>query len=123
MSYHLICCAVQMELQACTLRPVVVSFFRDEAAATALANTVDAHGGVMGAAVCCAEDGGNPADDWTTCDADRDLLLDRWATRYCFPIEQISKAKKRALHSVVEEEGDLELERDWRQLPRGLDSV
>ncbi len=66
----------QVELQGVCL--VVLSFFRDAAAAKALADTVAAHGGVMGAAVCCAEDGGNPADDWTTCDADRDMLLDRW---------------------------------------------
>ena len=31
----------------------------------------------MGAAVCCAENGGDPGDDWTTCDTDRDQLLDR----------------------------------------------
>ena len=39
---------------------------------------VAAHGGILGAAVCCAERGGDPSDDWTTCEADRDLLLDRW---------------------------------------------
>ena len=55
----------------------VLSFFRDEAAAAALADTVAAHGGVLGAAVCCAEDGGDPADEWTTCAEDRDALLDR----------------------------------------------
>lgn len=31
----------------------------------------------MGAAICCAEDGGEATDDWTTCETDRDLLLDR----------------------------------------------
>jgi hypothetical protein len=65
----------QVELQGVAL--VVLSFFRDEAAARALADTVAAHGGVLGAAVCCAENGGDPADEWTTCDRDRDQLLDR----------------------------------------------
>lgn len=69
--------APQVELQGVSL--VVLSFFRDEAAATALADLVAAHGGILGAAVCCAEKGGDPSDDWTTCEADRDELLDRWA--------------------------------------------
>jgi hypothetical protein len=68
----------QVELQGVCL--VVLSFFRDAAAAAALADTVAAHGGVLGAAVCCAEDGGSPEDDWTTCDGDRDALLDRRAS-------------------------------------------
>jgi len=38
---------------------------------------VKAHGGVLGAAVCCAENGGDPEDEWTTCERDRDALLDR----------------------------------------------
>ena len=67
----------QVELQGVCL--VVLSFFRDVEAAAALADTVAAHGGVLGAAVCCAEDGGKPEDDWTTCDGDRDTLLDRRA--------------------------------------------
>ena len=37
------------------------------------------HGGVLGAAVCCAENGGDPEDEWTTCERDRDSLLDRRA--------------------------------------------
>jgi hypothetical protein len=57
---------------------VVLSFFRDVQAATQLADLVAAHGGILGAAVCCAEQGGDPSDDWTTCEADRDALLDRW---------------------------------------------
>ena len=65
----------QVELQGVSL--VVLSFFRDLDAATELANTVAAAGGIMGAAVCCAENGGDPNDDWTTCDSDRDVLLDR----------------------------------------------
>lgn len=65
----------QVELQGVSL--VVLSFFRDLDAATELANTVAAAGGIMGAAVCCAENGGDPKDDWTTCDRDRDMLLDR----------------------------------------------
>lgn len=56
---------------------VVLSFFRDEAAAVRLADTVAKYGGLLGAAVCCAEEGGSPTDDWTTCDGDRDELLDR----------------------------------------------
>jgi cytosine deaminase len=56
---------------------VVLSFFRDEAAAIKLADTVAEHKGLLGAAVCCAERGGHPEDDWTTCEKDRDLLLDR----------------------------------------------
>ena len=71
--------AGQVELQGVSL--VVLSFFRDHAAAVELADTVQAAGGILGAAVCCAENGGDPNDDWTTCDRDRDLLLDRsgWA--------------------------------------------
>lgn len=57
---------------------VVLSFYRDAEAARQLADTVAAHGGLLGAAVCCAEQGGDPADDWTTCERDRDELLDRW---------------------------------------------
>ncbi len=45
--------------------------------AEALADLVASHGGILGAAVCCAERGGEPADDWTTCEEDRDELLDR----------------------------------------------
>ena len=56
---------------------VALSFYRDEAAAARLADLVAAHGGLLGAAVCCAERGGDPADDWTTCEADRGALLDR----------------------------------------------
>lgn len=35
------------------------------------------HGGIMGAAICCAENGGDDTDDWTTCNRDRSFLLDR----------------------------------------------
>lgn len=65
----------QVELQGVSL--VVLSFFRDEAKATQLADLVQQAGGILGAAVCCAENGGDPNDDWTTCDRDRDELLDR----------------------------------------------
>ncbi|PSC72883.1 Cytosine deaminase [Micractinium conductrix] len=67
--------AGRVELQGVSL--VVLSFFRDQAAAAALADCVAAHGGILGAAVCCAEKGGDPSDDWTTCERDRDELLDR----------------------------------------------
>lgn len=75
---HTVWVLVQVELQGVSL--VVLSFFRDLEAATELANTVAAAGGIMGAAVCCAENGGDPNDDWTTCDRDRDMLLDRLLT-------------------------------------------
>lgn len=65
----------KLEVQGVSL--VVLSFFRDEEAAAKLADTVAAHGGLLGAAVCCAEQGGDPSDDWTTCERDRDELLDR----------------------------------------------
>ena len=65
----------QVTLQAVSL--VVLSFFRDADAAAALADVVAAHGGVLGAAVCCAENGGDADDEWTTCPGDRDELLDR----------------------------------------------
>ncbi len=65
----------QVELQGVSL--VVLSFFREEEQAVKLANLVKAAGGILGAAVCCAENGGDPNDDWTTCDRDRDVLLDR----------------------------------------------
>ena len=65
----------KVELQGVSL--VALSFFRDEAKAKRLADIVAEHGGLLGAAVCCAEQGGLPEDDWTTCDRDRDTLLDR----------------------------------------------
>ena len=49
---------LQVELQAVCL--VVLSFFRDREAAVRLADTVAEHRGVLGAAVCCAENGGSP---------------------------------------------------------------
>ena len=55
----------------------IIPFSCLTAAAPAL--QVKAHGGVLGAAVCCAENGGDPEDEWTTCERDRDLLLDRFA--------------------------------------------
>lgn len=71
------CCLPQVELQGVSL--VVLSFFRNEEKAVQLANLVKSAGGILGAAVCCAENGGDPNDDWTTCDRDRDVLLDRYA--------------------------------------------
>ncbi|KAK9817658.1 hypothetical protein WJX72_000267 [[Myrmecia] bisecta] len=67
--------AGKVELQGVSL--VALSFFRNEANAKALADTVAEHGGVLGAAVCCAENGGDLSDDWTTCPRDRSQLLDR----------------------------------------------
>ena len=66
---------LQVELQGVSL--VVLSVFRDAEKARQLADLVQRHGGIMGAAVCCAENGGSPSDEWTTCDGDRDQLLDR----------------------------------------------
>lgn len=57
---------------------VTLSFFREAAAAAQLADTVQAHGGLLGACVCCAENGGDKGDEWTTCERDRDQLLDRY---------------------------------------------
>lgn len=65
----------KVEVQGVSL--VVLSYFRDEEKARALADTVAKYGGLLGAAVCCAERGGDPEDDWTTCEKDRDELLDR----------------------------------------------
>jgi cytosine/creatinine deaminase len=65
----------KVELQGVSL--VALSFFRDVDAAEKLADVVQEHGGLLGAAVCCAEQGGSKEDDWTTCDTDRDILLDR----------------------------------------------
>lgn len=65
----------RVELQAVSL--VVLSFFRDVEAATRLADAVKEYGGLLGAAICCAEKGGFPEDDWTTCESDRNVLLDR----------------------------------------------
>ena len=67
--------SLQVELQGVSL--VVLSVFRDADKARQLADLVQRHGGIMGAAVCCAESGGSPHDEWTTCDRDRDQLLDR----------------------------------------------
>lgn len=64
----------KVEIQGVSL--VVLSFFRNKKAAIELADVVAKHGGLLGAAVCCAERGGNPDDDWTTCNEDRDELLD-----------------------------------------------
>lgn len=82
---------------------VVLSFFRDLDAATELANTVAGAGGIMGAAVCCAENGGDPNDDWTTCDRDRDMLLDRSSFETFnpnfFPVSSTLQRESRAVHA------------------------
>ena len=63
---------------------VVLSFYRDLAQATQLANVVKEHSGILGAAVCCAENGGSPCDDWTTCHKDQSFLLDRFVVMLAF---------------------------------------
>ena len=69
------CLSLQVELQGVSL--VALSFFRDELVAERLADIVAEHGGALGACVCCAEIGGHPSDEWTTCESDRDMLLSR----------------------------------------------
>ena len=71
--------SLQVEMQAVAL--VTLSAYRDAAASERLADTVKQHGGVLGACVCCAEDGGLPSDELTTCHRDRDQLLDRCELR------------------------------------------
>lgn len=56
---------------------VTLSFFRDKAAAEALAIEVVRHGGVLGAAVCCSDVGGLEEDEHTTCGSELHTLLDR----------------------------------------------
>ena len=79
---------------------VVLSFFRDLEQATQLADIVKQAGGVLGAAVCCAENGGDPKDDWTTCDKDRDTLLDRSAIAICIAMLQIPNTLQHVLPCV-----------------------
>jgi hypothetical protein len=67
--------ALQVELQGVSL--TVLSFFRNEHESAQLADIVASYQGILGAAVCCSEDGGLVSDDWTTCEDDRDQLLDR----------------------------------------------
>ncbi|KAK9842487.1 hypothetical protein WJX81_002358 [Elliptochloris bilobata] len=98
--------AGKVELQAVAL--VVLSFFRDAAAAAKLADTVKAHGGVLGAAVCCAENGGDPEDERTTCERDRDQLLDRVFTLAAerdldldFHVDENGNARARGLRYIA----------------------
>lgn len=65
---------MQVELQGVAL--VTLSFFRDRDQARHLADTVRQHGGILGCAVCCSDTGGQACDEWTTCERDRDALLD-----------------------------------------------
>eukprot|EP00892_Ulva_mutabilis_P005215 jgi/Ulvmu1/3065/UM015_0105.1 len=86
----------KVELQAVSL--VTLSFFRDEQAATVLADTVATYEGILGAAVCCSDSGGLSKDDWTTCDRDRGELLDRIFT--------LAKARGLLLDFHVDENGN-----------------
>lgn len=97
--------AGRVELQAVSL--VALSYFRDEEASRRLADTVARYGGLLGAAVCCAERGGFPDDDWTTCEKDRDELLDRIFTL----------AKERDLNI------DFHTDENGNELARGLRHV
>ena len=81
---------MQVELQGVSL--VALSFFRNAQAAESLADTVAKHGGILGACICCAEIGGDPSDDWTTCERDRSELLDRLV-----PLQQAIVMPKRGL--------------------------
>jgi hypothetical protein len=80
---------------------VVLSFFRDEQKAVQLANLVKSAGGMLGAAVCCAENGGDPNDDWTTCDRDRDVLLDRCAPQRQAELALICMRIRHNLHTFA----------------------
>jgi len=64
----------KIELQGVSLS--VLSFFRDENKARALAQMVKSYGGVLGAAVSCSDAGGTPTDHITTCGDDMPKLLD-----------------------------------------------
>ena len=64
----------KVELQGVSLS--VLSFFRDETKARALARMVKSYGGILGAAVSCSDAGGTPLDVHTTCGADMPKLLD-----------------------------------------------
>jgi len=64
----------RVELQGVSLS--VLSFFRDESKARALAKMVKSSGGVLGAAVSCSDIGGTPLDTLTTCGDDMPKLLD-----------------------------------------------
>jgi cytosine deaminase len=64
----------KVELQGVSLN--ILSFFRDEIAATELADNVRSHGGILGAAVSCTDRGGYADDEYTTCGNDMPLLLD-----------------------------------------------
>lgn len=64
----------KVELQGVSLN--ILSFFRDEAAATELADNVKSHGGILGAAVSCTDRGGYDDDEYTTCGDDMPGLLD-----------------------------------------------
>mmetsp|Transcript_17736 Transcript_17736/g.43922 ORF Transcript_17736/g.43922 Transcript_17736/m.43922 type:complete len:473 (-) Transcript_17736:1769-3187(-) len=64
----------RVELQGVSL--CILRFFRDEAAAAALADHVKAHGGVFGAAVSCTDRGGHADDVYTTCGEELPALLD-----------------------------------------------
>jgi cytosine/adenosine deaminase-related metal-dependent hydrolase len=98
---------LQVELQGVSL--VTLSFFRDDDAGAALADTVAAAGGILGAAVCCTHRGGLPDDDATTCESDRHALLDR--------IFELAKARGLLLDFHVDENGN-EVSRGLRDIAR-----
>lgn len=85
-----------MTLQAVSL--VALSHFRNRDAGERLADLVAKHGGILGAAVCCTHDGGLASDDWTTCENDRDALLD-----FVF---QLAKQRGLLLDFHVDENGN-----------------
>jgi cytosine/adenosine deaminase-related metal-dependent hydrolase len=73
---------------------------RDERVAAVLADTVASYRGILGAAVCCSDDGGLPHDDWTTCERDRDELLDH--------VFSLAKSRGLLLDFHVDENGNEE---------------
>jgi cytosine/creatinine deaminase len=75
-----------------------VVLLRDEKKSEVLADTVKEYDGILGAAVCCSDKGGLETDDWTTCDNDRGVLLDRIFT--------LAKQRNLLLDFHVDENGN-----------------
>ena len=88
----------RIELQAVAL--TLLSSFRDKSYGEEVVNLVASHGGVLGAAVCCGEDGGTDADDLTTCGKELPTLLDTVIT--------LAKSRNLDLDFHVDENGNEE---------------
>ena len=90
--------AGKVELQGVSLS--VLSFFRDEVKAHALARMVKASQGVLGCAVSCSDAGGTALDDVTTCGDEMPILLD--------VVFSIAKEYELDLDFHVDENGNIE---------------